>query len=214
MTQSTKPTDAHMKEIIVAQAAALFSERGYGRTKVADIARAAGITPPSLYWHFASKEDILFEYLHSGLVEFNARMDAALEGVSTAADRLRALAVAHTVAQLEFREQAQAVLSVTHSATQLSADLTPDHLRQIRALIREHIDRARAIVTDGVERGEFDARDVTALTFAVLNVCEYSALWFRPDGGSSVQELAQAHGEFAVRMAVGGAGPYGTGQQP
>lgn len=213
MSQSTKPHAPETKAAIVAEAAALFSQRGYGRTKVVDIARAVGITPPSLYWHFASKEDILFEYLHSGLVEFNRRMAVALVGHESSTDRLRALADAHTRAQLEFRDQAQAVLSVTHSATQLSADLSSERLAQIRTLIREHIDRARDLVNDGIASGEFSVPDVTALTFAMLNVCEYSALWFHPEGGSTVEDVARANGEFAVRMAVGAPGPR-TGTRP
>src|SRR5690606_17979332 len=134
-----KTSGQEMKATIITEAAALFSERGYGRTKVVDIARAVGITPPSLYWHFASKEEILFEYLHSGLVEFNQRMQQAVDAHDSPTDRLRAVAVAHTRAQLEFRDQAKAVLSVTHSATQLSAGLSAERLEQIRTLIREHI---------------------------------------------------------------------------
>ena len=40
----------------------LFSERGFARTSVRDIAQAAGITDAAIYYHFASKRD-LFEAL-------------------------------------------------------------------------------------------------------------------------------------------------------
>jgi AcrR family transcriptional regulator len=40
----------------------LFSERGFARTSVRDIARAAGITDAAIYYHFTSKRD-LFEAL-------------------------------------------------------------------------------------------------------------------------------------------------------
>ena len=40
----------------------LFSERGFARTSVRDIARGAGITDAAIYYHFASKRDI-FEAL-------------------------------------------------------------------------------------------------------------------------------------------------------
>ena len=40
----------------------LFSEKGFARTSVRDIARAAGITDAAIYYHFASKRD-LFEAL-------------------------------------------------------------------------------------------------------------------------------------------------------
>ena len=37
----------------------LFSERGFARTTVRDIARVAGITDAAIYYHFASKRDLL-----------------------------------------------------------------------------------------------------------------------------------------------------------
>jgi AcrR family transcriptional regulator len=37
----------------------LFSERGFARTTVRDIARAAGITDAAIYYHFQSKKDLL-----------------------------------------------------------------------------------------------------------------------------------------------------------
>ena len=43
----------------------LFSERGFARTSVRDIARAAGITDAAIYYHFASKRE-LFEALIEG----------------------------------------------------------------------------------------------------------------------------------------------------
>src|SRR3989337_1499841 len=37
----------------------LFSERGFARTTVRDIARQAGITDAAIYYHFESKRELL-----------------------------------------------------------------------------------------------------------------------------------------------------------
>src|SRR3990170_1809987 len=37
----------------------LFSERGFARTTVRDIARQAGITDAAIYYHFESKQELL-----------------------------------------------------------------------------------------------------------------------------------------------------------
>lgn len=44
-------------------AAQLFEVSGYAATTMADIAKAAGVLPGSLYYHFASKEEIAVEIL-------------------------------------------------------------------------------------------------------------------------------------------------------
>jgi AcrR family transcriptional regulator len=50
------------REQILDAALRLFSERGFARTSVRDIAQVAGITDAAIYYHFASKRD-LFEAL-------------------------------------------------------------------------------------------------------------------------------------------------------
>ena len=56
----------------------LFSEKGFARTSVRDIAQAAGITDAAIYYHFASKRE-LFE----ALIEERG-FTAALEGLERA----------------------------------------------------------------------------------------------------------------------------------
>jgi AcrR family transcriptional regulator len=56
------------REEILEAAAQLFSENGYAATSTRSIALAVGIKQASLYYHFASKEDILAELL-AGTVE-------------------------------------------------------------------------------------------------------------------------------------------------
>jgi len=52
----------HTRQQILDASLRLFSERGFARTTVRDIARQAGITDAAIYYHFASKRD-LFEAL-------------------------------------------------------------------------------------------------------------------------------------------------------
>jgi AcrR family transcriptional regulator len=48
---------------LLAVAAQLFAERGYGGTSTDDLGAAAGISGPALYWHFPSKDALLAEML-------------------------------------------------------------------------------------------------------------------------------------------------------
>lgn len=56
---------------IVAEAMRLFGEQGYARTTIAEIERAAGLSPGSgaLYRHFPSKEELLAEGVRSKIAE-------------------------------------------------------------------------------------------------------------------------------------------------
>jgi len=49
----------HTRKQILDASLRLFSERGFARTTVRDIARQAGITDAAIYYHFESKRDLL-----------------------------------------------------------------------------------------------------------------------------------------------------------
>lgn len=48
-------------EAILSAAVDLFSERGYGRTAISDIASAAGVATATIMYHFSNKERVLVE---------------------------------------------------------------------------------------------------------------------------------------------------------
>jgi len=78
------PPKPSTRERILDIALELFSEQGYDKTSLRDIAERLGTTKAALYYHFARKEDILLE-LHlrvhelgrAGLAELAALPDAA-----------------------------------------------------------------------------------------------------------------------------------------
>src|SRR2546427_9464064 len=49
----------HTRQQILDASLRLFSERGFARTTVRDIARQAGITDAAIYYHFESKQELL-----------------------------------------------------------------------------------------------------------------------------------------------------------
>ena len=55
------------RQQILAVAATLFCARGYAGTSLRDIAAAAGMKAGSLYYHFASKEELTAEVLRIGV---------------------------------------------------------------------------------------------------------------------------------------------------
>lgn len=73
----TKPSDA--KRRILDIAARLFREQGYAAVSLRMIASHADMKAGSLYYHFASKEDLVVEILNEGIRSVHAEVEAALE---------------------------------------------------------------------------------------------------------------------------------------
>jgi AcrR family transcriptional regulator len=73
-TPSTPPTSMRRREKssqtrqhILDASMHLFSRHGYPNTTVREIAREAGITDAAIYYHFATKEDLLHELINTRL---------------------------------------------------------------------------------------------------------------------------------------------------
>ncbi|HEV8320929.1 MAG TPA: TetR/AcrR family transcriptional regulator [Myxococcota bacterium] len=87
--------DQPAREVLLNVALDLFSRKGYADTSVREIVGGAGVTPPTLYYHFMNKEG-LYAYLVSEC--FRKWQDALVKGTSATgslAERLVAVTKAH-----------------------------------------------------------------------------------------------------------------------
>ena len=79
---------------VIEAAAALFSRKGFGGTTTRQVAAAAGISEPTIFKHFATKED-----LYAAIIEAKAQTEAILETAEPAARRGDDAAVLRALAQ-------------------------------------------------------------------------------------------------------------------
>jgi TetR/AcrR family transcriptional regulator, cholesterol catabolism regulator len=93
-TLSLTPTDR--PEQILDIAARQFRARGYAAVSLRDIATEAGIRPPSLYYHFPSKDDLVMAVMDRGIVVVREAVMAALNALPVAARPSERLATAMT----------------------------------------------------------------------------------------------------------------------
>ena len=59
---------------IIDAATKAFSRDGYVEARVEDIARAAGVAPTAIYYHFGSKEELFTQALRSAMAGFSERI--------------------------------------------------------------------------------------------------------------------------------------------
>src|SRR4051812_17884800 len=78
------------RDAVLDTALTLFAQRGYHGTPLSDVADALGIRTPSLYNHMGSKQDLLATILLRTMDEVLSDFRAAVAGLDTPADRLRA----------------------------------------------------------------------------------------------------------------------------
>ncbi len=79
---------ASRRELIEASAAEVFAEHGYRGGSIAEIARRAGVTPPVVYDHFASKAALFRQLLKHHFADLRAIWRDNLPGDEPAGERI------------------------------------------------------------------------------------------------------------------------------
>ena len=174
-------------------AAELFSERGYHGTSMQDLADQLGLLRGSLYAHIGSKQELLFDVVDRGAERFLARGRAAAELDAPAAERLRSFVVGHAETAKEHLGAATVFLNEwRYLDTELRA--------RIQAKRDAYEATARAIISTGIERGEFRADlDVALAARLVLSAGNWLYTWYRSDGELSPAEVGAGFADLIVR---------------
>ena len=143
------------------EAAALFAQRGYGGTSMADIAERVGVRKASLYNYYASKADLLLELLEKGIEAWEEACRPALESPGTTEARL----AAYLREVVDFAERnPQTVGIVRLAATQVGGNLG----RRVKVFLADHEKLSRDYLTSffaqAVEDGEVKTVDPEELS--------------------------------------------------
>jgi AcrR family transcriptional regulator len=105
---------------ILKKALELFSEKGYDATSVREICEAAGITKPTLYHFYGSKEGVYRAIVDGALGRFRSDMIRSLEGQGSLRDRLVRMAQTYVEATRREPDLARFVMALIHNSPRSS----------------------------------------------------------------------------------------------
>jgi TetR/AcrR family transcriptional regulator len=109
-TSPAKSTDR-----ILQRSLELFSSKGYDATSVREICAAAGITKPTLYHFYGSKEGVYRAIVEGALERFRADLVRALGTQGALRDRLLRMARAYVEAGVREPDLARFIMALIHN---------------------------------------------------------------------------------------------------
>lgn len=200
------------RQRILHAAARAFRQQGYTSSSLREIADSANMQAGSLYYHFASKEDLAEAVMDEGVLgaERAARAElAALGSDANPMERIEAAFRGHLQYLLEESDYAVATLRMLHQ--------TPDgvrmrHLRKQRAFGRFYAGLFKDAQEAGFIRPEFD---LSVLRMLLLGALNWSPEWFDPSGLSPqalVHQLTDMMGHGVVPPSVAVVGKRQRGE--
>ena len=148
MTSATRLPAAERREALIETAIKVFSDGSYRGTTTSEIARAAGISEPILYRHFASKRDLYLAALDHVWSKARASWERALESTDNVREALEAMGRGHvTVRDCKFQMAELWVQALSE------ANEDPELRKQLRRHMREVHDFVADVIRRGQDEG-------------------------------------------------------------
>jgi len=175
---------AYDAEALLDVAVRVFNERGYDGTSMDDVARAAGITKASIYYHVSGKEELLERGMRRGLDALFGMLDEPGAQSGAAEARLRHVLV-RTVEILSDKLPEVALLLRVRGNTPIERWA----LEQRRTLTRRMAGLIQEAIDEGTLRADLDTGLVARLVFGMVNsIVE----WYRREGRLGPDDVAGA----------------------
>jgi AcrR family transcriptional regulator len=152
---------------LVEAACAVFAEKGYASTRVAEIAERAGVGKGTVYEYFASKEELLFAVFESINADISSRMNDALATGGTTEEQL------HNVLRLGGEVISEQVdlqpVILDFWAASRGKDFEETYRRAVVASYTFFRNLVSDFIREGQNKGEFnDSIDAEALATLVV----------------------------------------------
>lgn len=186
------------RERILVEAASLFRVRGFAATTMRNIATASGLTPGALYWHFPSKEAILYAIILGLSEDWDRSLTGVIEA-PTPTEKLRLHVRMQLAWELQLADAGRALLAV-HGTNQLMQFISDEQRAYISSRQEAHFEVLEGILSDGVADGSFRSLDVTPIRHAIYDMCSCPPAWWRPGGELDEEVLIGLYEDLVMRM--------------
>jgi TetR/AcrR family transcriptional regulator, cholesterol catabolism regulator len=192
-TAADRKPRAERRAELIEVATQVFFEKGYDGASLQDIADRLGMLKGSLYYYIQSKEDLLFDVISSVHLDWLALIRSRAEAPGDPLQRLRGAIRAHV------EHTCRNLVPSAVFLRELSS-LSPQRRREVlgsdhtyQGVFRDLIVEAQK---EGLARTEVDPR-LAAL--ALLGAMNWVTRWFRPDGSSSAEQIAEQLADTTIR---------------
>jgi TetR/AcrR family fatty acid metabolism transcriptional regulator len=163
---SDRPVVADKREAILRAAIRVFAHNGYFSSKVADIAREAGVADGTVYLYFKSKEEILHSIFDRSMEEAIADGRKRLEGVTDPRERLRRIAQMHLDRLSADRDLAVVFQVELRGSTKFMEAFSAAGFAEYLNIIRSTFEEGQRA---GVFRADLNAKVVAKILFGALD---------------------------------------------
>lgn len=184
---SPAPRNADKYQRILEAATAVFAEKGFFTSRIADIADRADVADGTVYLYFKNKDEILMTVIHTAFDAFMSLARTELKKLPDPAERLRRLATLHLDAMGSNRNLAVVFQMELRQSTRFLSEFSHHHMVEYLQLVREAIRDGQA---SGLFRREMSDKYAANCFFGALD--EMVTSWVLSGHEFSLSHAAEA----------------------
>lgn len=191
MGQDTLPPLSKRKQQILDAAQDLFSHKGYEVASMRDLAEALDIKAASLYSHYSSKDDMLWEI--------------AIRAKQAFFQKVLPLALVDAPVEVRLREMLGAHVEVIIENINASAIFFGEwkHLNEPRrsefARHQDNYEKSfKAMLDQGIASGVFRPQNSLFAARSLLASINWIHKWYKPSGNMDPKEIAEQASDFGL----------------
>jgi len=182
------------REEILAVAEALFFERGYAQTTVADIVDALGVTKPYLYYYFNGKDDLFEQLCWRASVACLTAMHTEAGDARPASARLQD--GLHRLAAANLRHFRAGTFAYREAGA-----LAPPFQARLRAMARVFHRELRDLLEQARDEGSVEFGNLTLTSHAIGSVVGFMYTWYKPGGPIAQDDMADEITRILMNIA-------------
>ena len=174
------------RESILRAATRVFARNGYFNSKVADIARAAGVADGTVYLYFKSKEEILHSIFDQNMAEAIAAGRKLIAKLSDPREKLRRIATLHLERLGADRDLAIVFQVELRGSTKFMQEFSAAGFAEYLGLLRTIFEEGQRA---GVFRKELNAKVAAKIFFGALD--EMATNWIISKRSYKLEPMAE-----------------------
>ncbi len=180
------------KQEILDAAKKLYSRKGYAASSMRDLAKSLGIKPASLYSHYQSKEEMLWEIAIRCTKEFHGYILPMVQEDRPVIDRLDRMLRGHLRMVIK-NQDASAIFF--HEWQHLEEPRRSAFAKQREIYEQAFID----VLNEGKQKGVFRDVHIRFSMFTLLSAINWVYRWYKPDGKMSIEEIEEEFSKLLIR---------------
>ena len=175
--------------IILKEAARLFRKKGFMASTLRELAKRSGVQGGSIYHHFSSKQEILYQIMDFTMTNLIYKIDIEIKGIEDPLEKLRRAISFH----IEYHVSDSDETFVTDTEIR---SLDKSYLEKILEKRAIYESKFVGILNSGNRKESMQIPNTKIAAMAILQMCTGVSYWYKKESHLKIEDITDQYVNF------------------